>query len=161
MIFLVCSGAGFYYAFLQKQTYRQLAQLQRCLDLMVCHLEYQGLSLPQLCSLMRGETTGGLQDFWKNLEQELSQQILPEAADCSRAALESCQQLQGPVRQRLLELGGILGKFDLDGQIHSLQAMQEDCRRQVIAVENNLEVRLRSYRTIGLCLGIGLVLLLL
>lgn len=158
MIFLVCSGAGFYYAFLQKQIYRQL---QRCMDLMVCHLEYQGLSLPQLCSLMRGETTGGLQDFWKNLEQELSQQILPEAADCARAALENCQQLQGPVRQRLLELGGILGKFDLDGQIHSLQAMQEDCRRQVIAVENNLEVRLRSYRTIGLCLGIGLVLLLL
>ena len=59
----------------------------------------------------------------------------------------------------LILLGRWLGRFDLDGQLKGLDAVRQECRRHLEELNNNREVRLRSYQTLGLCAGAAIAIL--
>ena len=94
-----------------------------------------------------------------NLTRELDWQEKPDALSCMRAAMDKCHDLPICVRRPLTQLGQTLGRFDLEGQLKGLKGVQEACRRELGKLENNRDVRLRSYQTLGLCAGAALVIL--
>ena len=105
------------------------------------------------------ETGGSVRDVLNKLARELESQIAPDVSSCMRAAIEDYQDFPKRFRRLMLQLGRTLGRFDLAGQIQGLQAVQASCMQEQKALEQNREMRLRSYRTLGLCAGAALAIL--
>lgn len=159
LIILGCGGFGFRIALGYRSTERLLRQLLEVLETMESELQYRLLPLPTLLRRAARDAGGTLREVFARLAEELDRQSQPDAAGCMRIALDSCRELPAAVRRPLRQLGQTLGRFDLPGQIHGLKAVQDTCRRELTRLENNRDVRLRSYQTLGLCAGAALAIL--
>lgn len=154
-----CGGFGFQIAASQKRETSTLRQLIRVLDFMECELQYRLTPLPDLCNGAARECTGGLKLLFEQLSANLEEQISPNVAACMQAALAVADRLPRQTREMLFALGDSLGKFDLHGQLRGLEGIKEECRRRLDRLCQDQDVRLRSYKTLGLCAGAALVIL--
>jgi stage III sporulation protein AB len=58
-------------------------------------------------------------------------------------------------------LGKSLGKFDLSGQLAGIDLVREGCKENLDRISKDRQERLRSYRTLGICAGIAIAILLI
>jgi stage III sporulation protein AB len=77
------------------------------------------------------------------------------------AALECAGTIPRHAYRNLKILGKTLGQFDADGQVRSLESVKVLCQRDLAFLQQDRENHLRSYRTLGLCAGIVLVIILI
>lgn len=159
IVILGCGGCGFLIAVSYKRESAALHQLKTALDFMYCELKYRLTPLPELCILTAAHTNGQIKSFFTHLSRELEQQISPDVKTCVDAALSGCRAVPVLTNEILLELGKTLGCFDLDGQLQSLSALRDMVDRKTAKHSENLENRLRSYQTLGLCAGAALAIL--
>jgi len=96
-----------------------------------------------------------------NLFRELSWQKLPDAGSCMMAAIQRTGEIPGRIRRLLVLLGQTLGQFDLDGQLLGIQTVRRRCEESLESIRKNRDERLRSYRTLGICAGAALTIILL
>jgi stage III sporulation protein AB len=160
-IFASCGAFGFLKAAYCRREAQMMGELVRLLEQMQSELAYRLTPLPQICAFAAEETSGSLRAVFSALATELDGQIAPDAATCMQVALSSAKDLSENVRKCLTLLGNSLGKFDLQGQMDALSAVKEFCVCRLTHMRENQEVRLRSYRTLGLCVGAGLAILFL
>jgi stage III sporulation protein AB len=161
LIFASCGTFGFLKAANYRREERCLAELVRLLDLMECELEYRMTPLPQICANAAQEATGCLQKVFSVLSQELENQIAPDAATCMQVALATVKDAPPEVCRALSTLGNTFGKFDLQGQMNEFSAVKQQCLTRLKEMQENQDTRLRSYQTLGLCVGAGLAILFL
>lgn len=159
LVLVSCGGFGFAIASGYRQEEQRLRQLLRALQYMECELQYHLTPLPDLCRQAGMETSGSVREVLNKLAGELENQVAPDVSSCMRAAIEDYQDFSRRFRRLMLQLGRTLGRFDLAGQIQGLQAVQASCIQEQKALEQNRDMRLRSYRTLGLCAGAALAIL--
>ena len=84
-----------------------------------------------------------------------------EVTDISGAMnqLVACHELPGRVRRNMRQLGTSLGRFDLEGQLQGLDAAKQQCRKDLIELQENAPQRIRNYQTLALCAGAALAIL--
>ena len=131
------------------------------LKFMESDLQFRLTPLPELCRLAAGETKGTLHTVLMNLYRELCWQKLPDAGSCMYAAIQRSGEIPAGVRRPLVQLGHTLGRFDLPGQIQGIQAVQKRCGESLERIAVNREEWLRSYKTLGVCAGAALAIILL
>lgn len=158
-IIVACGGFGFQIASAQRREVRTLRQLIRILDFSECELQYRLTPLPELCRNTAQECTGPLSALFLRLSAELEDQVSPNVASCMQAAIANTEHLPMQTIEVLKLLGESLGKFDLNGQLRGLESVRGECNRRLNALSENQDVRLRSYKTLGLCAGAALVIL--
>jgi stage III sporulation protein AB len=112
-----------------------------------------------LCRNTAQECSGPLNALFLRLSKELEEQISPNVSSCMRASIAVTEQLPKQTAEVLALLGESLGKFDLNGQLRGLASVRTECNRRLDALAENQDVRLRSYKTLGLCAGAALVIL--
>jgi stage III sporulation protein AB len=161
LIFVSCGAFGFLMAANYRREARCLSELTRILDNMQCELEYRLTPLPQICANAAKESNGCLSKVFTVLSKELENQVAPDAATCMLAALSTVRDVPPEVRKALIALGNSFGKYDLEGQMNEISAVKQQCMIRLEQMRDNLEVRLRSYQTLGLCVGAGLAILFL
>lgn len=154
-----CGGFGFSIAHGYRQRERLLQQLLAALEMMGAELEYRLTPLPELSRKAARDTSGVLRCVFLNLSRELNWQSEPDAGSCMRAAMDKCHDLPACLRRPLRLLGQTLGRFDLPGQLQGLKSVRDACQREISRLEQDRDVRLRSYQTLGLCAGAALVIL--
>ena len=74
--------------------------------------------------------------------------------------LENNSSIPPIAKSQLMALRNSLGRFDIDGQMSGMEAVRQECERNLLLLRNNRENRLRSYQTLGLCAGAALAILL-
>ena len=153
------SAVGFRIAAAHRRETAVLQQLIRALDFMICELEYRLTSLPELCGLTAMQVEDPLRALFYTLEKELQMQVSADAYCCMSVALEKTDNLPESVKGNLKLLGKTLGRFDLQGQLSGIASVMQLSKRDLDGLQNNQEMRLRSYRTLGICAGIALVIL--
>lgn len=158
-VLAACGGFGFQIAAAQRKETRTLRQLIRILDFAECELQYRLTPLPELCRNAAQECSGPLSILFMHLSKELEDQISPNVSSCMRAAIAATQQLPRQTAEVLTLLGESLGKFDLNGQLRGLASVRGECNRRLDILSESQDVRLRSYKTLGLCAGAALVIL--
>ena len=158
-VLAACGGFGFQIAAAQKKEEGSLRQLLRILDYIECELQYRLTPLPELCRNAAQECSGALHFLFQQLGTELEEQISPNVSSCMQAALAVTERLPKQTTEVLSLLGESLGKFDLSGQLRGLEGIRSECHRRLDALSENQDVRLRSYKTLGLCAGAALVIL--
>lgn len=161
LILLGCGGFGFSMAAAHRREEGELRQLIRVLNFMECELQYRLTPLPELCRQAGNDVKGTVREVFLNMARELDWQASPDAVSCMRAALRRSHELPRQTREILLQLGQTLGRFDLPGQLQGLEEARAACRMQLEELGKNRESRLRSYQTLGLCVGAALVILFL
>lgn len=154
-----CGGVGFSIAARHRQTEKQIRQLMAALQYMESDLQYRLTPLPELCRNAGRECSGILREVFCNLARELNWQMAPDACSCMNAALKRSRDLSPGLRRLLLRLGHTLGRFDLQGQLRGLQSVQAACEEELKKLCKNQDIRLRSYQTLGLCVGTALAIL--
>lgn len=156
-----CGGFGFSVAREAMAQERLLRQLLETLEFMESEIQYRLTALPELFQLCALRSTGALRRLFLELAGELDKRSAPRVEQCLRTALDKQPGIPGKLRAILYRLGKSLGRFDLPGQLQSIAAAKEACRRELRALERNRDQRLRSYRTLGLCVGAALAVLLI
>ena len=159
LILAGCGGFGFSLAAGCRREADLLRRLIRVLQSMRWELQYRLTPLPELCRQAAKETGSPLRDVFSQLARELDARTASEVYGCMTAALRTSQDLPAGVRKLLRQLGRSLGRFDLNGQLQGLEALEGACREQLEALNKNREVRLRSYQTLALCAGAALAIL--
>lgn len=161
MVVASCGGFGFKMAAAHLREERVLRHLTAILDYMECELQYRLTPLPQLCRQAAAQASGSISKFFLTLTQELEDQISADVEGCVRSALAGHQDLPPMTRNALEQLGRSLGRFDVQGQLKGLESVRQECRRNLEALNQNKQARLRGYQTLGLCAGAALAILLL
>lgn len=161
LVLVGCGGCGFAMAAAQRREEQCLRQLQRAMEYMDCELQFKQTPLPQLCANTAGILTGPMKLVFARLYQELEAQVAPDASYCMNAAIAAFPGLAGQVREALQQLGNSLGQFDLTGQQKGMASVAAICQEGIEALSYNRSSRLRSYQTLGLCMGAALAILFL
>ncbi len=154
-----CGGVGFRIAANHRQEEKALRQLIGILDYMECELQYRLTPLPSLCRQAAKEFKQIPGKVFLEMAIEMEAQISPDMECCMSAALEKVKEIPSVTRDTLVLLGRSLGRFDLDGQLKGLEAVRQECRRNLELLGSNRDTRLRSYQTLGLCAGAALAIL--
>lgn len=156
-----CGGFGICLGAEARREARELEGLLRALELMENQLQYRLTPLPELCRMAGKEARGNVGRVFVCLARELDRQASPEAAGCMGLALEKCPGLSPELRRAMGCLGRDLGRFDLPGQLRGLERARERCGKLLEEIRQSRVARLRDYRTLGLCAGAALAILLL
>ncbi len=159
MIILAGGGFGFMIAANHKKEEWGLQQVVQAVDYMSCELQCRMTPLPELCELVAQQLQGALQAFFQNLSQEFYQQTAPDATCCVETALAITGAIPRHARKNLSMMGQTLGRFDLNGQLNGLQAIKQNCQRDLAGLQDQRDLRIRSYQTLGFCTGAALVIL--
>ena len=154
-----CGGFGFKLASSYIREEKTLRLLISTLDYMECELQYHLTPLPELCRQAAAESTGVIQKLFLLLTIELEDQISPNVERCMSAVLYKTADIPPLTRNAMHLLGRSLGRFDIEGQIKGLNAVRLECRRNLDTLNQNKDIRLRSYQTLGLCAGAAIVIL--
>lgn len=160
LIVVACGGAGWSVAAAHRSEERCLKSLVQALELMRCELEYRAMPLPMLCRIVSERCTGPIGRSFSNLASALEAQRAPDATVCMTQALEATPGLPPRTKGAMEQLGGSLGQFDLSGQLRGIGAAIAQCQVELEKLHIDMEQRLRSYRTLGLCAGSALAILL-
>jgi len=162
-IFIIggCGCCGFSAAAAGKRETRILQELLNAVRFMGCELQYKLETLPVICKGAANMSSGVVKEVFVNLSRELEWQLEPDAPSCMAEAIEKSHSMPGRVRRLFLQLGASLGRFDLPGQITQLEHLCNSCEEELRICTLGQETRLRSYRTLGLCAGTALAILLL
>lgn len=159
LIILGCGGFGFYVASVQKAEERTLKQLVGALDYISCELQYRMTPLPQLCRQAALECSGLLNRLFSALADDLEMQVASKVDVSMQTVLANSRDIPQNTLEILQKLGRSLGRFDLDGQLQDLESIRTQCRSRLSQLSDNKDIRLRSYKTLGLCAGAALVIL--
>ncbi len=160
LILVGCGGYGVMMAISHRREVAALHQLAEVMDRMICELEYRLTPLPELCRFGAEQTKGAVQSFFLSLAKALDDQISPDVGLCTIAALKETSGLPRYAAAQMQALGQILGRFDLTGQLISLERCKQSCLGQLEVLEHQQSQRLRSYQTLGFCAGAALAILL-
>jgi len=161
MILGGCGAVGFKMAADHRKEIRTLRACMRALEHMSSELSFRVTPLPQLCRAVANEQHGTIRSVFMAMAEELDAQILPDASRCMKAALQRIRDVPEHTGACLQILGETLGYFDLEGQLVGLETALQACKEHLRQLENNKDVRLRSYQTLGLCAGAALAILLM
>lgn len=160
MIIFGCGGVGFTLAASYRYQEQSLLQLLHAVEYMFCDLQYRLTPLPELCDNAAQSCTGCIRKVLQQLKIELDKQVVPDASVCMRVTMKQHDQLPERLYGCLELLGETLGRFDLQGQLQGLAAVKKNAEFELEQLRRNQDVRLRNYRTLSICAGAALVILL-
>ena len=160
MLIAGCTGAGFTAAAVHRKEIHTITQLLNVVSYMECELQYHLTAMPALCRQASQMCNGIIKKLLKLFSAELENQISADASICLNIAIDKCGDLTPLAKECVEKLGQSLGMFDLQGQLLSLSYAKRLCEDKLKQLKNNEEVRLRSYKALGLCAGAALAILL-
>ncbi len=161
LIIMGCGSVGFVMASAHRAEESNVRQLIAALDFMQCELQYRLTALPDLCRLTAAQCSGKLRSVFLTLACELEDQISPDVYHCMNAALAKVSNVPKQTGEHLRILSRTMGRFDLEGQLMGLENARHNCRAALEKLNENRDIRLRSYQTLSLCAGAALAILFL
>lgn len=160
-IFTACSGFGFYLAELYRKDAKCMRHLLYSLDYMSSELQYHMTPLPQLMRQAASQCQHKqLRQIFLQLSRQLDDKYCSDFVSCAETVIRQCKQPLPKRSQSVLEeLCRTMGRFDLEGQINSIMSAKTSCLNEYDNLQADISTRLRSYRTLGICAGVAIIIL--
>lgn len=160
LLFSGCCGCGFWFAWNQKRETVALRELESVLEWMICQLEYHMTPLPELIRSV-AQRYPMYRRVFAAFADQMESFTLSDVGACMENAIRSTTGIHPKIASYLQTLGNDLGSFALTGQVMQLRSLQQTCAADRAKQEVGQDARLRSYRTLGICAGLALAILLL
>lgn len=160
-IAIACVGACITIVAYHRREVATLKSIIFALEFMLSELEYRMPPLSDLCRKTAYQCDKNLQKVFLNLSNELENQISPDAKHCMDSVLSKTSHISEDSKYCLFLLGESLGRFDLQGQLRALESVKKECTEKLNRILDHGDVRIRSWKTLGLCTGAALIILLI
>lgn len=158
---LGCGGIGIMAASYAKFEISLLKQYISALEYMICDLRFRRSTLPELFRRTADICNGVLRKLFTQVAVQMELQQCSSAVKCVQEAIQGIIGLPKLTRMGLEILSQSIGEFDLQGQLDALEAAKAESERQLLQYSRNLDTRLRNYRSLGICAGVAIVILLI
>lgn len=156
-----CGGFGILLTINYKRQEQLLNHMIKALEIMGNELRFRLTPLPYLCVIVSKSVSNPLKTFFLDLSYELNKRKEPDVLSCIRCVLAKSKIPEGKTREILVELGGTLGMYDLEGQEKGLQRIQKMCIMEADEYRLHYKDRTRCYKTLGICTGAAISILFL
>lgn len=160
LILAGCSGFGFLLAYQSIVEEQMLSQLVNALDYICCDLQFNMETLSVLFYNASRTTTGQLHRVLKTISTDLNAHSVSDPTECICCVLKKEQSIPGKVNTILINMSNSLGKFDLAGQLSGLEATKKLAQKELDKLIKNKQERIRTYRTLGICAGAALAIIM-
>jgi len=156
-----CGGFGLSMSGYFRKERQLLQSMISMLSFLECQLQYQLTPLPELCR-QAGRASGGiLEEIFLNFSRELDWQNAPDTDSCMNEAIRRSRNVPARVRELLRRMGRSLGRFDLPGQLQEFDQLRKQCELELRQISETLEPRVKTCRTLSLCVGAAAAILLI
>lgn len=159
LIVIACGGFGFKLASERIYEEKTLRQLLILLEYMHCELQYRRTALPSLCAQAANESKGVISKVFLCLSKELESRVFDDAQQCMKTVLTQVKDIPNSTYKALEQFAQTLGQFDIDGQLNGIEAVRQECRRNLELLSKDRDVHIRTYQTLGLCAGAAIAIL--
>ena len=141
---------------------RELRQLKRVLELMLCEIQGSLTPAQELCERAQAICKGQLRQLLADYAAGLSAHRAADAGQIMEAALvRQTRVLPVSCICHLRELGEILGRYDCNEETRAMQALICRVDDSITRLQAGKADRCRSYEVLGVCAGCALAILLL
>ncbi|WP_371370775.1 stage III sporulation protein SpoIIIAB [Sporomusa aerivorans] len=164
-LMVVIAGAtiGFNLAARYVERPRQIRQLISCLASLKAHINYAALPLPEALSKCTGGVSGPVADLFQAMGRILVTNgwLTPQAA-MNQALTETTKLvLRKPEKEVLAVFSANLGGMNREEQHKSLDLAHEQLSLIQCEAEKLCEQNVKMYRYLGICGGLGVVIILI
>ena len=159
MIIVGCGAYGFALSSAYRRELKAMAQLLEFLDEMECELLYKGTPLPKIIHTIISNKKGIVFDVFNTLAAELEAQIQPNIAYCMDAALKKHPNTPPETRRFMEKFGKTLGQYSEEGQLLEIRALRQEAQHRQSRLEEDLESKTKTYKTLGVCAGAAIVVI--
>lgn len=136
-----------------------MRQLLRALQLLKNELLFAVVPLPKAFSIMSASAEGSLSMLFRDVSQRMEENRWMSPKTAMEKSLDTYpDDVSGDI---LLELSGKLGKYDLDAQVMSIDFAMERTQKLLNCMEEERSVKSKTYKTLSICAGMAIVILLL
>ena len=132
-------------------------QLLQALQLLRNEIAFCGTPLPQIFALMAASCRGELETIFSETARSMDHGKT-SPSEAMYKALKGCvdRELTG----LLLQLAAGLGKYDLEAQLNTVEAVREQVQTLLYSLEQERRTKSKTYETLGICTGLSLAILL-
>lgn len=161
LIIIGCSTVGRVKNIADKRTIRLVEEFIRALQMMICELEFHRIPLPDLCLFVSERTDGAISVYFSVLEEELSDQTMPDVRCCSDVAIKKCCDIPTQMKALFNLMAESLGMFGVAGQVEQLRYVKHAAENLLESIHKRYEQHGRSVQTLWVCAGVTLAVILI
>lgn len=164
VLILLSSGAvGFGFANDIRRQMQQLTALISSFEMLKGEIETRRTPLPAALMLLSSSENREIGQFYKLCAENLIYEYQTSPYLAIKYGLENCRGLMisKQARLALLSFGMSLGKLDADSQISAVLLIKSRLEQELDFMQSQAAARAKSYRTIGVCTGLALAVILL
>lgn len=122
-------------------------------EILVC-----GTYLPQAFALMAASVTTPLAEIYETIAKQMEKNRWLTPYDVTREVVDG--SWDGEISRMILSLSQKLGKYDLQAQTAGIDAAAKEAEQYLQVLECEKRLKSRTYRTLGLCAGLAVAILL-
>ncbi|MBE6975479.1 MAG: hypothetical protein E7436_08320 [Ruminococcaceae bacterium] len=126
---------------------------------MIGELKRYRTPLPELFRMAASGAGGSLSGIIGAVADEMERRCYPDARHCVDSVIQ-CNDIDPYLRGFMEDLGRCLGRMDLEEQIGELERICGECEGVCARLRQERKEKLHLVRTLSLCAGVALVILL-
>lgn len=158
-IFLTCSIIGVLKS--RKYVYRvnELREFKNALNIFKAKINFTYEPIPEIFEQISESSTSNIGGVFRKASYNMN---FKSAGEAWNTAMETdILNINTEDRNILKELGKLLGKTDLKGQVDQIELTSSFLDDQIKKAEMEREKNEKMYRTLGMILGLGIVIVLI
>lgn len=158
-IFLTCSIIGVLKS--RKYVYRvnELREFKNALNMFKAKINFTYEPIPEIFEQISESSTPSIGGVFKKASYNMN---FKSAGEAWNTAVETdILNINAEDRNILKNLGRLLGKTDLKGQVNQIDLTSSFLDNQIRKAELEREKNEKMYRTLGMILGLGIVIILI
>ena len=158
-IFLTCSFIGILISRKYVNRVNELREFKNALNMFKTKIRYTYEPLPEIFTEISENVDTNISLVFRKASEKMKVCPAGEAWDLA-LRLEDLN-IDEEDKSILKNLSKLLGKTDIEGQVNQIEMTSDFLDKQIRKAENEKEKNERMYRTLGMIIGMGIVIILI
>ena len=158
-IFLSCSLIGILISKKYSNRVNELKEFKNALNMIKTKIRYTYAPLPEIFAEISENVDTNISNVFKNAAEKMNICTAGEAWDLA-LKIEDLN-INNEDRNALRNLSKLLGKTDLEGQLNQIEMTSDFLDKQIRTAENQRDKSEKMYRTLGMIMGLAIVIILI
>lgn len=140
---------------------KELIQIKLALNILKSKIKFTQIPLKEIFDqIHKNMEEGNTKEFWRNVIKGLSNNLsIDEAWESAIKITET--NLNKEDLNILLDMGKLLGKTDIDGQVSNLDITSNFIDNQIEKAEAEKQKNSKLYKTLGVVTGLAIIIILI
>lgn len=152
---------GFSAAGTVRKTAKELQRLKLALEMMHCEVSYALTPLGRVCEIISDACGGDVGRFFYQVQKNLAQSNDKPQDWVAQTVCKFLPSLPKQVQDALTELLSSFGRFGVHEQLRMIDLAAQKVDAAISDIDADRAQRCKCYRTLGICTGIAVAVLVL